>query len=120
MGFWKDMFNVAQKLGEKVMLIFSGVQIGDNANDGSKVAEAIQNYEMKRSAFEQYKHNDDSKTLQYIVLTFIAVVVIFILVIGVKMMLSKREPVATPSIALTTLREGPRTVNNIANPSNNA
>lgn len=112
MGFWERLFKFLGKTFERGTLLVSGMQIGDHSNDSDKIVEAVRNYEVQRGAYEQFNRNEDTKTLQYVVVGFIFVIVIFILVIGIKMMLSKNKQVVQPqSIALTTLREGNRSVN---------
>lgn len=111
MGFWEKLFKFLTKTAEKGALLVSGVQIGDSVNDEEKVTNAINRYEINRSAQEIYYRNEDTKTLQIIVLSFIGVVILFIIAIGVRMLLTKNNPPAVPSIALTTLREGNRTIN---------
>lgn len=112
MGFWEKFFKFLTKTAEKATILFSGVQIGDSVNDEGKVSDAINRYEINRNAHEVYYRNEDTKTLQIIVLSFIGVVILFIIAIGVRMLLVKNNPPAAPSIALTTLREGNRTINN--------
>lgn len=114
MGIWEKVYKFGGKLAEKATLLYSGMQIGDNSNDNEKIADAIRKYEVNRSAYEQYNRNEDLKVLQYTVLTFIVIVAIFIITIGIKMLLSENKPPATTSvqsIALTTSREGIRTIN---------
>lgn len=111
MGIWKRCYDFGIKALEKATLLFSGMQIGDNVNDIEKVQAAVKNYEVQRNAVDYLNRKEDSETLQYIVVTFIIVIVIFILVLGIKLLLAKNKSVS-PSIALTTLREGPRTINN--------
>lgn len=108
MGFWDNFFRFAAKVATKLTLLFSGVQIGDSVNDSVKVSDAIKNYEVQRNAVEQYYYKEDTKMIQYIVIVFIIAVVLLVIVFGVKMLLDKKQTV--PSIALTTLREGSRTV----------
>lgn len=117
MGIWKRCYDSGTKVLEKATLIYSAMQIGDNANDGEKVQAAVKNYEAQRNAIDYLQKQEDSKALQYTIVTFIIVVAIFILVIGIKMLLSKNKPENSPSIALTTLREGPRTIHNNNNSS---
>lgn len=109
MGFWKSSSKFAGKLAERAMLIIGGLQWGDNANDAEKISNALVTYEGKRSLATEEK----SETLKFTVIILVIAVIILIVSVCFKMMLETVKKNNTPPqhIALTTLRQGSRKIN---------
>lgn len=113
MGFWKEVTKFASKQAERVMLVVSGMQWGDSNNDQEKVTKALTVYENNRSVGEKLYNQEQTKSLEYTVIGLIIVVVLFMMAICFKVfaeVLKKKQSPPSPTIALTTLRNGNQTI----------
>lgn len=113
MGFWKSAGNFVSKQAERAMLIASGVQWGDSANDAEKISSTLAVYNQRALENEKQFQREESTSMQYTVFSLVIVVVLFIIVLGFRMLLEgvKNKQVQPQQIKLTTLREGNRTIN---------
>lgn len=105
MGVFSSAAKFLSKQAERAMLLFSGMQWGDNNNDKEKVVAALASYQNMQSANEKLALKEDNAALIYIVVILVIVVVIFMAVLCMKMMLDNLRTNQRPnSIQLNTLR----------------
>lgn len=112
MGFWKSAAGFLSKQTERALLLVSGMQLGDSRDDSDKITSALVKFNDNLRMSEHLSNQNDSKAIMYMLLALIIIFVIFVTVMCLKLFVEniKSKTNAPQNIALTTLREGSRTI----------
>lgn len=113
MGFWKNAGKFVGKQAERALLLISGKEWGDAANDSDKIVAALQANHNVQLNNERLAAHENNSTLVYAIISFIVVAVVLIVAVCFKLAVDtvRNNNTTQQSIQLNTLRRNPTNTN---------